>query len=147
MGTHGETMARLALAKLSKTDPAPYDRRTGIEYDLIRVEIVSTTHNQVIPNGQLVALGTDAYEIYANQLEEVEALVETATDAELAQVTRDYERHLRECAGEDGDEPRNTRPYFPSFQASFRQVLGRDQKPFTSLEVLTAPKAKKTATG
>ena len=52
--THTDTLAKLAMAKLARTDPVPYNPRTGEEYELIRVLIDSTTPNQVLPNGTLV---------------------------------------------------------------------------------------------
>ena len=143
MGTQ-ETLARLAMAKMARVDPVPYDPRTGQEYELLRVEIESTTENQAIPNGQIVKAGIGPYEIYANQLAAVEALVERATDDERQRVQDDYERHCAECRGEHGDA-RNERTYEPSYQASFRRLMHRDPLPFARVEVLHAPVRRKAA--
>lgn len=140
-----DTLAKLAMAKMARVDPVPYNLRTGEEYGIVRVEIDSITHNQVIPRG-LVERGKHVYEIYSNHLSEVEALVETASEEELSRVGDDFALHKAECGGKDGEKPINRRAYMPSLAASFRTIMHRDMLPFRSLEVLPAPKAR-TAKG
>ena len=160
------SLQKLAFARMGRVDPPPYDRRTGEEYAIIRVLIDSATINQAIPNGNLVcneqAPGDDGkiarnapytipqvYEIYANQLDAVEALVETASDAELAAVARDLEYHTAECEGTlpGNDKPKNSRPYWPSYASSFRAIMHRDPMPFRSVEVLKPKTTKRAANG
>lgn len=136
-----EVLARLAMAKMARVDPVPYDPRTGKEYKLLRVAIDSRCAGQSIPNGNFVEFGKGVYEVYENQLATVEALVEMASDAEMEFVQRDYEYHVAECKGElgKGSKPCNSRQYMPSFPASFLTVQKRELMPFISLEVLPGP--------
>jgi hypothetical protein len=143
------TIEKLALARMARVDPVPYDKRTGEEYALIRVVIDSTTINQPIPNGNLVCNDEETgeaqvYEIYSNQLDAVESLVETATEAEMSLVSADLDYHTSECSGTlpNGNAAENSRPYFPAFAASFRHIMRRDMLPFRSVEVLAKPKAR-----
>ena len=164
--THTDTLAKLAMAKLARTDPVPYNPRTGEEYELIRVLIDSTTLNQVIPNGNLVCndreegpggkVAKDApyseprvYEIFENQLAAVEALVETATKEQVRAVKLDLDHHTAECKGELPGEgkAKNSRPYWPSYPASFRHIMHRDPLPFRSVAVVQPAKAKRAANG
>lgn len=162
MGTHSDTLAKLAMARLARVDPIPYDPRTGREYDIVRVRIDSSTLNQPIANGNLVCNEQEepedpkspystplVYEIYENQLKGVVAMVETATEEDMARVNEDLDHHTREATGQgvDGKGAKNTRGCYPSFPASFRHVMRRDMLPFRSVEVIAQPKAKRAATG
>ncbi|MFQ5427185.1 MAG: hypothetical protein ACE5EV_08895 [Gaiellales bacterium] len=146
MANQTDTLARLAMARMARVDPVPYDPRTGQEFKVVRVEIDSRTDGQAIP-GHLVAAGKGVYELYENQVESVESLCEMATQAELDAVQRDLEHHKAECLGQIGDKPENKRNYLPSFEASFRRLMHRDILPFRSVELLATPKQRKATSG
>lgn len=154
------TLEKLALSKLARKDPPPFNMQTGEEYRMIRVEIDSTTINQPIPDNLVCneqAPGPDGriakdapysipqiYQIYENHLPAVMALLEDASEEDLARVAADLDHHTRECAGTlgDGNEPKNNRHYFPSYPASFVHVMHREMKPFRSVKVMPQPKAR-----
>lgn len=153
MGKHSDLLAKLAMAKLARVDPVPYDPHTGEEYEIVRLMIDSHTLNQPIANGNLVCNDEETgeprvYEVYENQVAGVEAMVETATKREMDQVQRDLDWHTTSATvGVDGDDPKNERGCYPSFPASFRHVMHRDMLPFRSVKVIPQPEAKVAANG
>lgn len=138
-----DALQKLALARMARVDPPPFDVRTGEPYGVIRVAVTSHTDGQVIPGGHRAMSGEGVFEIYESQLGDLEALVDPASASDLDRVRADYEHHVSEC-----ESGRNERPYLPSIPASYRRLFHRDMLPFSMVEVLPAPKrAKRAAAG
>lgn len=114
------------LARTLRVDPPRNEPK-------VRIRIVSRTDGHVVC-GHAVPFGESELEVYASQVREFEAWVET----DLALVERAAaaaEEHAKAIA----ETGQNDRPFLPSLEAWFRHLQPnhpRDVRPFRSVSVV-----------
>jgi hypothetical protein len=138
-----DPITAVAFSKIARIDPPRIDPRTGLEEAKVRALVKCIPLLQVLPGGHLVKKGENYIEAYVSDLRKIEALVETATETELGDVQREYERQMKKWRKENRNVPERACPINP--EAAFHHVMGRDRLPLESVEVLKDD-AKKGAT-
>lgn len=150
------------LAKLVGTDPPRIDPVTGEPENKMRVRLEVRPLLQVLPGGhtakRVTGLGPDGqpepqgrsnfFIVFRSEARELEMLVESATDKELEDVEREYDRRVKKWLEKEGESADiNACPH--SREAAFEHVMGRSMRPIVALEVLgeidTRGKTKKAA--
>jgi hypothetical protein len=142
-----------AYARLAGIDPPKFDPVTGAEEGKVRLRIRCRPTSQVLPGGVIVhresGIGEDGKpadledrpgfnfaEVYESDAVLIEALVETATDEELARVEGEYERRCRAWAKANGGDEANMETCPHSREEAFAWVMGRGMLPLLSAERL-----------
>ena len=139
-----DILNRRFLAKQLREDPPPLNSDTGEEYSQVQVRVNCSTAQQVM-FGQIFNQGEHTYTVYENQVEGLRAMVEPASVEQIAAVEADVIWHTEEIEAQKlKPQPKNPRGFVPSFAASFRHLMHRDQLPFRSVDT---PKNRKRATG
>lgn len=123
-----------AAAKMANVDPPRIDRATGAEERLVTIRFTCSPILQVMPNGTLATQGENTLDCYVSQLPAIEAMVEDATEADLEAVRQCMGRQTRRWAEKNPGVDRGACPV--SFEGAFREIMERDRRPLSNLEIL-----------
>lgn len=149
------TITAAAMARLAKMDPPRINPRTMLEEAKIRILVRCRPIMQVLSGGHIARHVADDgtrdnfFTVYESDAEKIMADVETATAADMAEVTREHDRAVKRWLEANEGAKMDVCPC--SMEGAFQHVMGRSMLPLESCEIVAsdeekaAGKARKTA--